>query len=450
VADLRAKAVAIFLIGVLITLVSFPLGSIATPGETQFSLRPDPKILGLKSGDIWPLEIHLLSGDNPTAAGAKISWSGPITLLEFSPSGSQSGYSGPVDFRWEHDGNIPPDQKDFLLCSLKFRITGSGMATLILEEAWAANQERNLLREDRIEFSFTIGEEMPFADLKGNWALAAINRMLTKGIVNGFPDHTFKPDEDVTRAQMAKIISLWHGLIPGWAPYKNFSDLASTHWAYSYISAAVNAGFFSGYPDGTFRPDEPVTKAQFVKLIVMAKNWNIPSSSFQNLYPDCADHWARPFMEAAYFNGLIKPQNLETKELLAGDMFGPDLPATRAQVCYLLDRASALTEKSSKELQPVQIDGHVILSYSLYGDWAAEGALVRIRQGNNILKELQIGPSGDFAADLKIPLPADLYVEISYNKLSPLYFHVHEFLIDSPGTYQVNCFFDLYGPVRVP
>lgn len=447
---MRAKAVAVFLIGVLITLVSFPLGSLATPGETQFSFRPDPKILGLKSGDIWPLELHLLSGDNPVAAGAKIKWSGPIALLEFNPSGGQSEQYGPIDFRWVYDGNIPPDQQDFLLCSLKFRITGSGVATFVLEEAWAANQEWEILRENRIEFSFTIGEQMPLADIKGNWASSAINRMLFKGIVNGFPDQTFKPDKDVTRAEMAKIICLWHGLIPGGALGKNFSDLPSDHWGYSYISAAVNAGFFSGYPDGTFRPDEPVTKAQLIKLIVMTKNWNIPYSSFQNLYPDCASHWARPFMEAAYFNGLIKPKNFETKELLAGDMFGPDLPATRAQVCFLLDRASTLPEKSSKEAQPVQINGYVGLRYSLYADWAAEGALVRIRQGNEVLKELQIGPSGDFTVDLRIPLPADLYVEISYNKLNPLYFKVHEFLIDSPGTYRDICYFDLYGPIKVP
>jgi len=76
---LRAKAVAVFLIGVLITLVSFPLGSLATPGETQFSFRPDPKILGLKSGDIWPLELHLLSGDNLLQLGQKLS--GRVQLL---------------------------------------------------------------------------------------------------------------------------------------------------------------------------------------------------------------------------------------------------------------------------------------------------------------------------------------------------------------------------------
>ncbi|WP_246942802.1 S-layer homology domain-containing protein [Bacillus pinisoli] len=79
-------------------------------------------------------------------------------------------------------------------------------------------------------------------------------------IFGGFPDGTFRPKEPITRAATAKIIAVAYGLSGTDA---NFSDLAKASWATQYIKALATNRITAGYPDGTFRPNNTITRAEF-------------------------------------------------------------------------------------------------------------------------------------------------------------------------------------------
>jgi hypothetical protein len=89
-------------------------------------------------------------------------------------------------------------------------------------------------------------------------------------IVSGYSDGTFRPDDYVTRAQIAKIIvraKRWTLVPPTTAPA---CDVHRTHWAAIYINTAMRRGVLSGYADGCFHPDAPITRAQLAKILVAA------------------------------------------------------------------------------------------------------------------------------------------------------------------------------------
>ena len=111
-----------------------------------------------------------------------------------------------------------------------------------------------------------------------------------------------------------------------------FSDV-SAHWAKSYITAAVKAGYVSGYADGTFRPDDYVTRAQFVKMIVAAFGF---TGTGDTTFVDSTSHWALPQIEIAAYNDLVTGVTKSN-----GTNFLPDNNISREQMAMILYRAAA-------------------------------------------------------------------------------------------------------------
>ncbi|MFJ7734765.1 S-layer homology domain-containing protein [Lysinibacillus sp. NPDC097287] len=96
----------------------------------------------------------------------------------------------------------------------------------------------------------------------------AITKLQQAGIIDG-SNGKFNPNEPLTRAQLAKILVLAFGLTPGGT--STFQDVPTTHWSYDYIAALADVGIALG-DNGNFRPDEPVTRAQFVAFMYRALN----------------------------------------------------------------------------------------------------------------------------------------------------------------------------------
>ena len=93
----------------------------------------------------------------------------------------------------------------------------------------------------------------------------AIESLAADGVVNGFENGDFRPGDPVTRAQATKMLVSWSGLPLG-SPQSSFPDV---HGIYStYVETAVRAGWVTGYPDGTFRPQASLTRQQTAIVIV--------------------------------------------------------------------------------------------------------------------------------------------------------------------------------------
>ena len=84
------------------------------------------------------------------------------------------------------------------------------------------------------------------------------------GIANGYLDGTFRPEQPVSRAELVKLIASYFTVEGGTSP---FPDVPDGHWAAEVVSFAAEEGWVSGYPDGTFRPDAPVSRAEAVKIL---------------------------------------------------------------------------------------------------------------------------------------------------------------------------------------
>ena len=113
-----------------------------------------------------------------------------------------------------------------------------------------------------------IGQTYPskFKDVyEGDWYYNAIGFMTDMGIVSGYPDGTFRPNAPVTRAEFAMMVSKFAKL--NTFTSNAFADLSSGHWAYEVINSAASKGWVTGYPDGTFRSDSEISRAEIVTIV---------------------------------------------------------------------------------------------------------------------------------------------------------------------------------------
>jgi uncharacterized lipoprotein YddW (UPF0748 family) len=106
-----------------------------------------------------------------------------------------------------------------------------------------------------------------FSDIQNHHARAFIEALAGRGIVNGFPDRTYRPDNSMTRAEFASVISKAFSL-PQKRQYVAFTDVPSNHWAFAAIQRAFETGFISGFPDRTFRPADRITRADVLTALV--------------------------------------------------------------------------------------------------------------------------------------------------------------------------------------
>jgi|GEM_PF-1396197 len=164
-----------------------------------------------------------------------------------------------------------------------------------------------------------------FIDTDGHAREAAIQRLYGLGLIDGFGDGTFRPEESITRAQIAKMIVYALGLkdaadMLSGVPV-GFSDVAANHWASGYINIASSQGIVQGYPDGTFKPEQNVTYAEILTMILRALG-----------YGPVLSHLPWP---AGY---ITKAAELKINK---GINFLSNTFATRGDVCGLL--ANALT-----------------------------------------------------------------------------------------------------------
>ena len=98
----------------------------------------------------------------------------------------------------------------------------------------------------------------------------AVGKLSAVGIMEGYPDGTFRPEGQITRAEFAKIAVLALGLNDAAEVSKSntiFTDVDAFHWAAGYINVAVDRGILKGYPDGTYKPSNPLSNAEAITVL---------------------------------------------------------------------------------------------------------------------------------------------------------------------------------------
>lgn len=104
---------------------------------------------------------------------------------------------------------------------------------------------------------------MPYTDVtKADWYAYAVSYMTENKLITGYPDGTFKPNSPISRAEFAAIASRFDQLKTGLS--LPFNDVKAGHWAYDVIASAADKGWVNGYPDGSFKPENKITRAEVV------------------------------------------------------------------------------------------------------------------------------------------------------------------------------------------
>lgn len=165
-------------------------------------------------------------------------------------------------------------------------------------------------------------------DYKPSW----LNTTDHFAYIIGYEDGTIKPDAGITRAEVATIFfrlltdeareSFWRDTNP-------YSDVAPDSWYNNAVSTLSGMGILGGYEDGTFRPNAPITRAEFAKIAVSFFDWE--SIRAQNGFTDVSDRaWYAEYVAAAAELGLI--------EGYGGGLFRPEANITRAEACAIINR----------------------------------------------------------------------------------------------------------------
>jgi CubicO group peptidase (beta-lactamase class C family) len=166
-----------------------------------------------------------------------------------------------------------------------------------------------------------------------SWAFAAVSDLSARGLITGYADGKFHPDSPVTRAEYAKLICSAMGIQPVAAASDPFSDVTSSYWAAGFIVAAVHKGWLTGYPGHVFKPEEPVSVAQALAVIARSQGWTERADlPYTDVQPG---YWARAFVQACYAKGIIR--NPDTGIVTDGKL-NPEGQCSRAQACVLINR----------------------------------------------------------------------------------------------------------------
>lgn len=168
-----------------------------------------------------------------------------------------------------------------------------------------------------------------FSDVApGNSNILYINYLSSRGMVGGFPDGTYRPGDGLTRAEAAAVLVKAAGLAAGGGT-SGFSDV-NGHWAIGVINAATAAGLLQGYPDGTFRPDAMLTRAEGISLFLRLSRQPDPGVALPQLADVSRGHWAERPVAIGLASGMVKAGGPD------GKSFFPDANLTRGDMARLL------------------------------------------------------------------------------------------------------------------
>ncbi|MBW4579231.1 MAG: DUF1565 domain-containing protein [Tildeniella nuda ZEHNDER 1965/U140] len=185
-----------------------------------------------------------------------------------------------------------------------------------------------------------------FADVQGHWAQGYIGALAKRNIISGFPGGTFRPNDPVTRVQFAAIIN--KAFTPS-AKQKatQFKDINSRFWGYTAIQSAARGGFMRGYPNGAFRPNQSIPRVEALVALSNGLNFKAGSTSILSRYQDAAQipSWATTSVAAATQRKIVV--NYPTVGQL-----NPTQTATRADVAAFVYQAMVNAGKADAIASP--------------------------------------------------------------------------------------------------
>lgn len=157
----------------------------------------------------------------------------------------------------------------------------------------------------RIRTNLNTGHVNSFTDISGHWAADDINTAARIGVVNGYDDNTFKPDHIMTRAEFTVMIARAFRFHEDEAPLANFTDITD-NWAKNEIQRMSSLGILKGYPDQTFRPNQTISRAEMVEILCRILNLSLLPADQDIIFTDLGSNWNNDHVMRLAEAGIIK------------------------------------------------------------------------------------------------------------------------------------------------
>lgn len=217
--------------------------------------------------------------------------------------------------KWIELKNVNVDEK---AAQVKGEINHFAICAVVAQERTAGSDQKQTPKDQAVNLN----------DINSHWARANIGKLVNLGAIGGYPDGTFKPDQTITRAEFATVLVKAFKL-----EEKNGTAFADTaeHWAKDYISTAAAHGIVSGYSEAVFGPDDNITREQMAVMLVKAAGFTATTEDIVFSDSSIIASWAKQAVAVANANNVIKgyPDN----------SFRPQANASRAEAVTVIVNA---------------------------------------------------------------------------------------------------------------
>jgi len=229
--------------------------------------------------------------------------------------------------------------------SLNYEDFVNGTATLKVTPKSARPLQLEIITDNIMKKSKTLEEGSKntlFADISNvHPNFQAIKFLKDEGVIQGYPDGSFKPSNSVSRVEIIKFIL--EGIDADLRSVRSlpFKDTDKKQWYASYLYTANQLGIVDGYPDGTFKPTESVNRVEFLKMLINAMNIDIDPKNNTTQFSDVdRNQWYAPYVRFAMDKNLMD---------ISGSKFNPAAEMQRDEVAEAIYRVKVLTETGSSK-----------------------------------------------------------------------------------------------------
>ena len=357
-----------------------------TVNNTGKSLKP---VLNINDSNMGKFKYILNISGNTTVTGVDVDKDTCSRLFGFGgKAASNNKGKTVVNFGdttvWE-DGKMV-DAKAYHTDGVKvdgvtYGNGGSGANDILYAEGYKDNEVQTTAtdwaEQEDGSYTRTVTRKCNYCDYKEetteiDWnvsksiiAAACLNTKDHYSYLIGYSDGTVRPNGRITRAEVATIffrLLTDDARQRNWSSENNFSDVSADKWYNNAVSTLCHMGVLGGYSDGTFRPNAPITRAEFAKIAVSFSQAN--GSAVYSYFTDVkTTDWFAPYVTTAKDSGLI--------EGYSDGSFKPENRITRAEACAIVNRV--LGRKPSKN--HMKISGRIDWPDCTTADWFYEAIM---------------------------------------------------------------------------
>ncbi|MFC1599595.1 S-layer homology domain-containing protein [Patescibacteria group bacterium] len=249
-------------------------------------------------------------------------------------------------------------------------------------------------------FSQVASAQINFSDI-GDDSLYkdAIDYFSAHGVIHGYPDGTFKPEQCVNRVELLKMLylSLNENIAIEDLGLDGFSDTSKDEWYWPFIQHGLIKEDVVGYPDGTFRPGECVTRAEAIKLGVLGFNeGQMPESVLAEELPydvNDAEQWWWEYMNYSFNADLLGTEHFDTFMVDEGEVYNyePNDPMMRMEVAEMIHRIKVMMDNNLDQYDPA----YSITSELNYYHSPTSGVSFLMPEGWEIVGDTNYGGEGN-------------------------------------------------------